>query len=180
MTLCHAFIPACAKVMTSFSSFKPLLIWHLPWETFLGCFHPHPSCPLLTFPQCSMLPLTWLISYCSDSSLVCLPYFLICLLFPRLGTIFEFTSISSEPVHLNSTLQFLGVCWKMNDPGLPVSQSQRRQLLSAEPVRTCLVSPEEGVKKHDQVHLSPTESPPCSAPESPSFSLTTKHSNLLI
>lgn len=47
--ICHAFIPAYAKVMTSFSSFKPLLIWYLPWETFLGCSHSHSkaaSCPL--------------------------------------------------------------------------------------------------------------------------------------
>lgn len=40
------------------------------------------------------------------------------------------------------------------------------------------MSPEEGVKKHDQVHLSPTESLLCSALESPSSSLTLEHSNL--
>lgn len=94
-------------------------------------------------------------------------------------------SVSPKPVHLNRYAAGPR-CQVKNDPGLPVSQSQRRQLLSAEPVRTCLVSPEESVKKHDRVDLSPcppgkpSESPPHSAPDSLSSSLISEHSNFLV
>lgn len=124
-------------------------------------------------PQCSTLPLTWPATFP-----ICVPYFLTCLLLPRLGTLSGFICFL-RPYLLNQYTVGPHCLLKKHDPGLPVSQSQRRQLLSAEPVRTCLVSPAEGVKKRDQVHLSPTESPPCSAPEGPPSSLTSEHSNLI-
>lgn len=43
---------------------------------------------------------------------------------------------------------------------LPVSQSQSRQLLSAEPVSTCRVSPRSLVREYHQRILSPKKLPP--------------------
>jgi hypothetical protein len=128
-----------------------------PWETFPGCFHSlSKQLPPLAFHKT-----LYLLNYYNTSTL--LSY---CLLFSRLGAIFEFISISPKPVCLDRyTVGGSIFVKKVNDLGLPVSQSQRRQLLSAEPVRTCLVSPEEDVKKHDFPLGRPMESTPSLSPK---------------